>query len=42
MSQAESVLPEFNLEWDPQNFSILELTFTIDLNKERTGTPINI
>ena len=26
------MLPEFNLEWDPQNFSILGVTFTTDLN----------
>ena len=28
----ETMLPEFNLEWDPQNFSILGVTFTTDLN----------
>ena len=27
-----TMLPEFNLEWDPQNFSILGVTFTTDLN----------
>ena len=26
------MLPEFNLEWDPQNCSILGVTFTTDLN----------
>ena len=30
--QEETMLPEFNLEWDPQNFSILGVTFTTDLN----------
>ena len=27
----ETMLPKFNLEWDPQNFSILGVTFTTDL-----------
>ena len=26
------MLPEFNLEWGPHNFSILGVTFTTDLN----------
>ena len=28
----ETMLPEFSLEWDPHNFSILGVTFTTDLN----------
>ena len=28
----ETMLPEFNLEWDPENLSILGVTFTIDLS----------
>ena len=36
----ETMLPEFNLEWDPQNFSILGVNFTTDL-KNITDRNIN-